>query len=215
MRVPALILAGALSFAPFALAAASGGTLAPRGASWLALALLPWLALAGLPRAPARPGFRASRAAWLLPVALALPPAALGWTADAAAAGAASRATTTALALLLVVGLWSAAAEAARPSGPARNAYGLAWLVLVPGTALLATGLGWASRTAPREGAPSWLGLVERVGPLVWGLDRAGAPGASALGPGVWPAAVGNVLVALAVLAAVRVALRRPGGEGA
>lgn len=202
MRARGLLLAGSLSFLPFALALASAGQLRFAGATWTGLALGPWLALAGLPRGPGEPhGLRGDleqgRRAWLLPVALALPSVALGVGLDARDAPGGPGLPFAGLALmgLALVGLWSLAAGAAR-TPRASAAYGVLWLALVPGAAALLWAVLWApAATGPGEG---WLAGIARGLPLPWlgaamerDLGAAAPPLPVTLG---WLANVGVVL---------------------
>jgi hypothetical protein len=171
-----------------ALESLTGATLA-RG-SLAALALLPWLALAALPRrAPC--GSAAHVAA--LAGALASVPVALGAGVDLARAADPRDLARAGLATFAALVLWIAAAASAAGAPRTRTAYGVAWLVLVPGLAALELALAWVplSGSAPAAApARAWA-----VAPLVacrrWGsadglesfgaLDALLAPLAAAL----------------------------------
>jgi len=197
-----LLSAWALSVLPFLLDAWSGGALGVPGASRLGLAALPWLALAGMPRAgPAEDAARTRRRA-LVPLALALPPLALGAGLDLAGHGdARALALRGAVAAALILA-WSVAAELARPAAR-RAPYGATWLVLVPASATLHVALAWVPLTTSSgaggsagAGASWWL-----ANPLLWAFrwTRAGGAGAGN----------GGVLLAPAAAAAACAVARR------
>jgi hypothetical protein len=141
--------------------------------SYTALAALPFLALAGLPR---ERGCAPARAEALLVGALALPALALGAALDLAQGSAASAVAALAGGAWVLVVAWALAAERATRSAEARRLHAHLWLVLVPGVAALALALEWAPRRAADGGfAAAWLALD----PLVW-CHRAGRPGALA-----------------------------------
>ncbi len=132
--------------------------------SLAALAMLPWLALAPLPRkhgADAGP-FRGA----LFVGCLALPPLALAAGLDLAR-GAEPRAhALSVVGAWLALVLWVGAAERAAGVARARRAYAGLWLVLVPGAAALRLALAWAPLSQARAGSGSsaWFALD----PLVW-----------------------------------------------
>ena len=236
MSGPALALAWGLSFSLLALDAvlsAQGAALVWPGASRLGLALLPWLALAGLPPAVElaagdRPTGGSLRAA-LVPVALALPLVAMGLGLDVASVTILGGESVTArlfpyaapaaFALALVF-IWSCAAECARASRSARRIQGSAWLLLVPGLATVRCALVWAPRGGggELEGGGAWaVSLATLASPCVWvfdwmrALERFGTP------PGLRGGAVVLLGVACLVWAATSVAARgsRSESEGA
>ncbi len=197
---PAIALVLALG-GPLLLAGADGPVgpwLKPlEGVSWTALALLPWLALAGWPRAagPA-PGWGAA----LVPWAASVPAFVLCARLDQAAG-----APSASLALLLGHGLGlgfllAAGAEAARRRGAAAaRRHGRVWLLLMAAAPLLAVALDWAGRPGAGE-PPAWVSGTASLSPLVWcsELAREGRliAGAEVTAP-VWPwLAVVLVLVA-------------------
>jgi len=186
VRAPGLLLAGSLSFLPFAAALASGGSLRIEGATWTGLALLPWIALAGLPRGTAVP--REPRSSWLLPLALALP--AVGLAVGYERGQDPGRTAVVALGGLLLLTLWALAARLA--SGSGRGLYGLLWLLLVPGAATAIWALSWAVG----GGSATWPQALELALPLPWlasGAERGGEPGAGRLLVGL----AGNTAVVL------------------
>jgi hypothetical protein len=164
--------------------------------SLAALALLPWLLVALVPRTRAS---EAPLGALAFVLALALPPLALGAGLDLAR-GAEPRALALAGGTsLLVLALWCAAAELAAGARSARGAFAAAWLVLVPGLAVLRFALDFVpSRVA--ESAPS--ALVFSLDPLVLchGWGRAGGLAGSVAAPAS-VALLGAVLVLGLVLA--------------
>lgn len=158
------LAAWAVSLAGVGLA---GAGLTLPGSALAALALLPWIALAGMPRDASRAaaGPLARALAW---PCLALPPCALAAALDA-------RAGRTGLAALLAGGLLLVllSALAAAAAGRAR-AYGWLWLAWVPGAAALLVAL----RFAPLAGgeaapAPAWLAWLARAHPLAWAWQPA------------------------------------------
>jgi len=164
-----LALVWLLSAAPLFLPHVLGSEISP-----LALALLPWLAWASLPRA----GSESELVDRLAP-ALAAPLVVLGvalerargreWGTTLAAAGG--------LALLAV--LYFAAARRTARSRAGQRLYACAWFALVAGAPLFARTL--ESAGAPSFGrAPGWLETTAQVSPLSFWLSRlhAGLPGA-------------------------------------
>ena len=193
MALPALVLAWLLSVLPVALPALGVDLELDHP---VALVLLVWLALAGLPRARTasarQPGARplAAAALALAPLAAALageralrgspPSAALAPERGLQASlpiSALDLATLTGWVLVLLL-----AAGAARAAGERRH--GITWLVLVPGLPLAAAGLGWAS-SGGRGAAPRWLAWLADQSPLHWAQAwLVGEPqAASAVGP--------------------------------
>jgi hypothetical protein len=152
--VPTLTVAFLLSVAPILLRLLPDPGWAPEDVSLLGLALLPWIALAGLPRA----GETAPRAA---AVGLALPALALGWAMDARGRGelGLDGLWTLAAGVLLIATLERACA------GARRHLYGGVWLALVPGVALLGA-----------LGEGGWSELAGSLSPLTWSFARAGVP---------------------------------------
>jgi hypothetical protein len=163
--------------------------------SYTALALLPWFALAPLPRTgAAREPWRATAFVG----ACALPPLGLGLGLDLAR-GLAPGALAWSLAggwLALV--LWTASAELAPRAPRSRQGFAGLWLVLLPGSAALALALTWVPRLGPDPPAPArWLEL----NPLLWCHRWGRAGGLEGLGGG--PAAF-PLLSSVLVLALVR-----------
>ncbi len=160
---------------PLLEASVPGLTLA-RG-SLAALALLPWLALAPLPRslrarapispAPADSAFPALREA-LYVGALALPPLALGAGLDLARGADASALSAAGAGGWLLLVLWVGAAAHAGRTSRARAAFAWLWFVLLPGAAALRLALAWvplrAGGAASEPERARWLALD----PLVW-----------------------------------------------
>jgi hypothetical protein len=155
------LLAALLSALP--LVAEGAGWYAPPAGSRLGVALLVWLALAGLPGR--RGGTAAGAVAGV--VALASPVLALAAVLDGAQ-GAQDRLPAAALGLACAALL----APGARRGG-GRAVHGVLWLVLVPGLPLLHAALTWAS--APGGGAAPGV-LPFALSPLEWahGLAREG-----------------------------------------
>jgi hypothetical protein len=175
------LLALAASLAPLVLPWIGQGEHALEGGRLCAWVLVPWVALAGLPR-------RTGAGALPLAVALLLPVLALGVAADLRAERelgdvAATAGAGLALALLLAL--------AARRGRGARL-HGALWLLLVPGAAALALTAELAGWERVRAGAAAL--------PLVW-IARA-ARGAPLAPP--WVALLAGVLLALAASARAR-----------
>jgi len=153
-----LALVWLLSAAPLFLRQASGSESSP-----VALACLPWLVWATLPRAkresPALERLAPWLAAPLLVLSLALARArGEEWGTVIVCAGGCVQ-----LAVLYF-------AAARRASGPI---YACAWFALIAGAPLLAAVLGSA-------GAPRVVGLAAQTSPLSWWLSRLHPPGAGA-----------------------------------
>ena len=179
-----LVLAFLVSIAPGALAWLPGRGWSLEGSSWLALALLPWLALAGLPRGvPSRAA--AGRAGPLAVVGLALPALALAAGFDLSAGQ-----PPTGLAHLAGWGLVLIAALALAADRGGRLHAAL-WLLTVPAAAFLLHALTRIGSQATSDFLPRALA----ASPLAWPLD---APGAGGVGGGGGP---GLPLGALAVVA--------------
>jgi hypothetical protein len=153
-------LATALSLAPPVLAWAGGRELAVEGASQLALALLPWIALAGTPQAGSSPGGALATAA------LALPSLALGAALDVRGGAAPSQvALAGAVGISCCALLAHASQRASLSTARQRAAHAALWTALValaPALAL-AVELGRGPRAAP-----GWLGVVARSSPVGW-----------------------------------------------
>jgi hypothetical protein len=154
----------ALSLAPAA--AAWSGQLELGRASMLGLALVPWIALAGMPGLA-----RASR--WVA-VCAPWPALALGAALDARAGTPWEQlAPTLAWGALIVAAL---SALAARDSGAARvELYDVAWLVALVAIPLARFALDYG---AGGSAAPRWLAALAAWSPLEWALARAGDAGA-------------------------------------
>jgi hypothetical protein len=164
VRAPALWLACLLALLP--LCAEAMGVYAPRGASRALFALLPWLALAGLPR-----GARAAQSPEL-PALLLLPALAAAWAADRRAPGAGG-ALAPALAGLGAVLLLGAAAA----RGGAL--YAVLWTLLVPLPAALLSAFH-LSGASGALGGPRGLAGALGATPLAWAVGRLDAHGARA-----------------------------------
>ena len=145
----------------------------------LLLALLPWVALIGLPRGSGR------RREWVVALALALPPLTLaGWLDGRSGLDSAGTAGLAASGLLYFVLLGEAAHRARGPAGgPARGwAHAVAWLALVPGAAALSAALSWGvTGEAADSGLPALLASITPLGALWFDHDPAGLHLASRL----------------------------------
>lgn len=183
MRAPALLLAFLLALAP--LLGEATGLLAPRDSVRVFAVLLPWLALAGLPRG-ARGANRPE-----LPALLLLPLLALAWAADRRAPGAA-RLTAPALAGFLAVPALSAAAA----RGGA--VHGWLWALLVPVPAALAAAF-LLSGDSGSTGGPAGLGAGLAATPLVWAAGRLAGPAGEAWAD-LAPLAVSALLLGAALV---------------
>jgi len=200
VRPAAFAVALALSLAPLALE--RFGLLELAGAPRVGLALLPWLALAGLPR-PASRELDAG-AAWLAPLA-ALPLVALAAAVDRAAPGPAGSGAvwTAAVGLALVALLALAAARGAR-------VFAAAWFALVCAPTALATAFSLSASggdDALGGGAGpavvgAWFGAWLGATPLVWAARTiAGGADDRGLGP-LAPIGVAALLAAIALVEA-------------
>jgi hypothetical protein len=161
----------------------SSGLLDLGGGSRLALVLLPWLALAGLPRS-ARDCERPAPAAlfWrsLLPLLHALPVLAAAAALDhAARQGGLQGTLLLGIPLLLLL---SFAAESARHGALRRGLYGALWLVLVPGGALLGAALTWGASQGALD-PPSFVTAMAPASPLAWALGRVPPGGPTSAAP--------------------------------
>ena len=207
MSGPWLAGAWGLSVLPFLLARATGGDLEVEGIAWFGLVLLPWLAVAGMPRHAPLPATEPAvrpPAPWVGVAALALPALALGVGLDAAG-GRSEVWLPAVLGVALVAGLAAGASGAARHPR-ARGIHAAAWLVLVPGTAALLVALGWIG--APGAGdAPAFLRELARWNPLVWAHAAASAGDPGGAGLPLRP------LLAVAVLGLAPLAGARRGAE--
>jgi len=199
-------IAWALSLAPSLASGAAADSLA--GGSRLALALLPWIALIGLP-----PGRSARRArareprGWPAALALALPPLGLAaWLDRAGGLAADGILATAAVALPLLCLLGEARHAAGRGGG---GLYGMAWSVLLPGAPALWAALGWASSGRGEPAAlVAWLAGLS---PLSWAWGRFAGPGtAGGRGVTAWG---GALLAALALWSLAAFAARAERGE--
>jgi hypothetical protein len=210
VRATTLSILWFLSVLPMVLDRFAGGGFVPEGASRLGLALLPWIALAGLPR-----GGRSDGAApWFAVAALALPPLALAAGLDVLRGAARGDVLVAWGGGVLLVALLAAGADGVPSGARARSLHALLWLLLIPISATLLAALAWAA--GPGSAAPA-VGLVElgRWNPLVWVHSWSGP------GDLVAPIADARPLLAVALLALVprirsgagRRARRREGGE--
>ena len=203
MGAPSLLVLAVLSLAPLLIEGLSHGALGFAESSRLGLALLVWLAGAGLPRAASEPadgGRIGCGDRWLVPAGFALPALALGAALDLAGGEARAHVAAAGLAGLVALLVLAAAAELGR----GRRLYALFWLALVPGGALAAVALGWAPPLAGLE-PPAWA----RATPLVWCHGWARAGGARAPAALVTPGVLGVFALLLGAGLAAR---RRPGG---
>ena len=174
-----LVLAFALSLAPVVLATVEGSTLGGGELSVLALASLPWLALAGLPRAA-----RGTPAVAV--VGAALPALALAGAIDWRAGLEPERLGLTLAWGLALIALFAFAAERGRGA-----LHGVLWIALVPGAAALTYALDAAADVA----APARLADVGELSPLIWALAsaREGQAPFAALGAGLALVLVGGL----------------------
>ncbi len=139
-----------------------------------ALALLPWLVWATLPRTRERAGFDLALAPWL-----ALPLAVLALALDRAREQAWAGALGAVLGSALLAGAFALAAARSARSARGRAAYATAWFALVLGAPALANVL--ESVGAPLYGrANGVLALVARLSPLEWWRTQIRAPGPAA-----------------------------------
>jgi hypothetical protein len=182
MRAPALLGAFLLALAP--LFAEAAGLGAPRDGARVFAVLLPWLALAGLPRG-AVAGRRAARPE--LPALLLLPLGALAWAADRRAPGVAG-VTVPALAGFAAVLALSAAADRGGPL------HALLWTLLVPVPAALAAAF-LLTGASGALGGPAGLGAWLAATPAVWAALRLAGAGASGAGADLLPLAAGALLL--------------------
>jgi len=180
----ALVVAFLASIAPGAIAWLPGRGWSLTGSSWLALALLPWIALAGLPRG------RAGGAGPIAIVGLALPALATAAGFDLAAGlPAAGLARLAGWGLLLVAAL----ALAAERGGTLHAAL---WLLTVPASAFLLHALTRVGTLASSD----LLGRVLATSPLAWPLSALEADGRGVGGPSGLP--LGSLAVAALLVAA-------------
>jgi hypothetical protein len=183
------------------------------GLSLAALALLGWVALAGLPR-PGRvdrpgsvdrgagPDTETGAGAWAV-LGLALPALALGAALDVGSGLAAVEvARTVGWGLALVALLALGADRAARARAGRQRLHGALWLALVPGLAVLPAVALWGTSSA--SAGASWVALS----PLGWTARRALEASAER---GTLPAAP---VAALALAAALAALAGRPGHPG-
>ena len=165
-----LALVWLLCAAPLFLPRVLGSEVSP-----LALAILPWLVWASLPRSGSESGLvdrlAPALAAPLVVLALALERArGREWGVTLAPAGG----------LVLLALLYFAAARRTAASRAGRRLYALAWFALIAGAPLLAATL--ESAGAPLFGGPpGWLATATQLSPLSYWLTRlhTGLPGAA------------------------------------
>jgi len=135
------------------------------GLSPVALACLPWLVWATLPRSGSEPAALDALAPWL-----AAPLVVLALALERARGHELGGALLVAGASALLAGLYAAAARRGR-----RGLYAAAWFALVAGAPLLARVL--ESAGAPLFGrAPRALELAAQASPLGWSVARLQAP---------------------------------------
>jgi hypothetical protein len=173
------------------------------GLSRAALAAVPWLAYAGLPRREREDG--SSGIAFEL--ALFAPALALGAWLDAA--GGLARVDLYAITggSVVCAGLSAFAARACARQPATRALYAIAWFTLVAGIPILRATLVLGGATLFGHG-PAWLAAIARVSPLQWVLSCLPAEAAHE-----WPFAPIALLAALCLFALV--AARRPATEAA
>jgi hypothetical protein len=159
-----LALVWLLSAAALFLRAAADPGLSP-----VALACLPWLVWATLPRSGSEPAAQDALAAWL-----AAPLVVLALALERARGRELGAALLVAGAFALLAGLYGAAARR-----PGRALYASAWFALVVGVPLLSRVL--ESAGAPLFGrAPRALEFAAQASPLGWSVARLQAPAAGA-----------------------------------
>ncbi len=161
-----------LSAGPFVLDA---GAFA--GASRAALAALPWVAWAGLPRRDAAGGWRGVACE----LALFAPPLVLGAALDVQGGVAPELVWRVACGSALCATTLAGAARAASAARRTRLGYAVAWLVLVAATPLAAGALTWFGSSG--FGAPpGWLAALVAASPIAWLVERlpAAAPASGA-----------------------------------
>lgn len=198
-----ILAAWSLGAAPV-LMVSLGGALEPGAPAWAgvglaALALLPWVALLGLPRGM---GGRPSEREWIVGLAMGLPVLALALRLDLSeGADPGGTAWTVGGGLALAVLM----AEAARvQERTARAVHAVLWWLLVAVPPCLALALSHVARGS--DGAAAWPAELCAHSPLGWMAGRAlsNAPHTPALAP---------LTVVLVLLVAPRLALRaRPRG---
>ena len=165
--------------------------------SQLGWALVPWIALAGLPAWSAPEFGTRATVTW----GLALPPLALAAALDHAADATWATWTTLATVALPGLALIFLLALAAERGRERPLAHGLVWLVLVPGATLCSWSLGLGGAASPG------LEFLAQLSPLSWALERASTGVAGT--PGELPAALGASLGPLAVAAVCLLATAR------
>ena len=159
----------------------------------LGWALLPWLALAGLPRRRPQAGLGVAGpssgdrpatglSAFLWTLALALPPLGLAAGLDAGAGRTEDLIRSGAPLGLVTAGLWSAAATLGARSARGWATVAALWFVAVPLPTAVGVALGWAVPEsvglAPGAGAPDaagalrWLELGTLESALGWARGR-------------------------------------------
>jgi hypothetical protein len=180
--------------------ALSGVTLAQ--GSTAALALLPWLVLAPVPRATP-----ATESRWepLRVASCALPVLGLGLGLDLARGASRAPLVLGAASAWVALLLWTTAAEHAAAEPRARQVYARLWFVLVPLPAAVRLALAWVPRGAGADepGRAAWLALDPWIACHRWG--RPG--GLSALsGAEAACAVLGGVLAWACAAAGVRAA---------
>lgn len=166
--------------------------------SLAALAILPWLVLAPLPRRRCD----ASRPAWREPLfgaCLALPPLCLGVGLDLARGAEPRALAALSAAAWLVLFLWSWASECAARAARTRSIFAALWFLLLPGASALCCALAWV----PLRASTGTHGRARlfALDPLVW-CHRWGRAGGLAQ-----PALVELVLAVFGALLVVGVVL--------
>jgi len=149
-----------VSSAPLFLETLTDGELVIRGSSRAAWVLLPWMALAGLPRTSTQRLASGRSLLFALPIlglaagldfAEGESPARLAWFLGGAS--------------LLCLG-WAALADRARGTGAMRSRYGWVWLLGVPLPLAYLTAFAWAPAHAA-SAAGSWPSCWS-LNPLIW-----------------------------------------------
>jgi hypothetical protein len=140
--------------------------------SRLGWVFLPWLALTGLPRT------RRRASPWLA-MSLAAPMLVAAGLQDHLA-GRPGVLHTAGVGCALLLLLDRAAHDAC--GGTRRDAYGLAWTVLVPGAVMLHVALTWGAGPG-REASSRVVSFLASASPLGWSFARMGAVAASPFAP--------------------------------
>lgn len=183
MGSAALCLAWLASLAPLLLERAGWLVLAeadPQSAPRLVLCALPWIALAGAPRARLGP---IDLRGWWGACMACLPVLALALALDIANGGSQPRVVRLALWCLAFIALSALAADLARAGRSASRLHASLWIAGVLGLPLLQVAFSFGARSGDAS-APTWLQLAAQCSPLQWALatlERSPPPHAALL----------------------------------